>query len=309
MAAQGKKTLVLTTGLQSPPALDFVNLVSNRIDNLAESYPQLRATQLADARRHTYKVGNNLSLSGVLTVPRGKEARDLPLVVLPQGGFGYGLADFDWFGQFLAHRGYAVFQPGMRSTKGFEEVTDIEELKAWTNDVQEDIASGVDDLIAKGIVNRKRVCIAGGGTDGYVALMAMAFGGDRYACAMALTPLTNLNTLISNAQYTSKYSSFLAINKISSTFVRNLAKFSGALLDELSPVRQTGRIHGPILLVDVDKLGWNSQSLNMAEGLRDKKNPVDVILIKDEDGSVSRVESRIAWLDAVDKFLSAHLAN
>ena len=78
------------------------------------------------------------------------------------------------------------------------------------------------------------------------------------------SPMTNLASTISSA----RYASALARNNVNSTFVRNRGKFSDNVLNELSPALQAARIHGPVLLVDVDKTGRNTQSLNMVEELK-----------------------------------------
>src|SRR5262249_24470383 len=47
-ASDRSKSLVLTSGPKNPPALQFVDLQAGRIDTIAESYPQLRDTPLAE---------------------------------------------------------------------------------------------------------------------------------------------------------------------------------------------------------------------------------------------------------------------
>ncbi len=71
--------------------------------------------------------------------------------------------------QALASRGYAVLQPEYR---GSQMGADL--LKAgygqWGRKMQTDLSDGVRFLTAQGMVDPKRVCIAGASYGGYAAL-------------------------------------------------------------------------------------------------------------------------------------------
>jgi dipeptidyl aminopeptidase/acylaminoacyl peptidase len=305
-ATDGKKVLSYTTSPQGTPALHFVNLAASRIDNLADSYPQLRGMRLADVKQHVYRTSDGAELTGVLTLPAGKDPHDLPLVVVPSNGFSFGLSDFDWFAQYLAHRGYAVFEAGRRSTQNFGEISGSDELASWVHNTGQDIAGGVGDLISKGIADPKRVCIAGGGgVDGYGALLTMIAQKDKFACAVVFSPITDMLVVLTYEHY----SSALAYNNIHSNFARNHDRFSDPALARFSPAKHAEEVTAPVLLVDSDKHNWNNHTLLMENALKFAKKPVETVLIKDEDGSLSRAESRVALLNAVDKFLTAHIGN
>jgi dipeptidyl aminopeptidase/acylaminoacyl peptidase len=305
-SADGKKVLAYSTSSQGTPALHFVNLAASRIDNVADSYPQLRGMRLADVRQHVYRTKDGVELAGVLTLPAGKDPKNLPLIVVPSDGFSYGLLDFDWFAQYLAHRGYAVFEAGRRPSQGFGELTGAADLEKWVQSTVSDIAGGVDDLVSKEIADPKKICIAaGGGVDGYAALSTLAAQKGKYACAIAFSPITDMVVLLTHQHY----GSALAYNNVSSTFARNHDKFPDATLAKFSPAKHADDVSAPVLLLDVDKYAWNDHTLLMRDALQSAKKPVETILMKDEDGSLLRAQSRVALLNAVDKFLAAHIGN
>ena len=256
--------------------------------------------------QYVYRTSDGVELAGVLTLPAGKDPRNLPLVVVPSNGFSFGLTDFDWFAQYLAHRGYAVLEAGRRSTENFGELTGSDEFTAWVQNTEKDIAGGVDDLVSKGIADPKRVCIAGGGgVDGYAALSTLVAQKGKYACAVAFSPITDMVAVLTNVHFASA----LAYNNIRSNFVRNHDQFSDAVLAKYSPAKHGDEMTAPVLLLDSDKHNWNNHTLLMENDLKSAKKPVETVLLKDEDGSLSRAESRVALLNAVDKFLAAHIAN
>lgn len=68
-----------------------------------------------------YRSSDGLEISGYLTLPLGRPAEKLPLVVLVHGG-PKGVRDewgYDAEVQFLANRGYAVLQPNFRASGGY----------------------------------------------------------------------------------------------------------------------------------------------------------------------------------------------
>ncbi len=303
--ADGNKTIVLTTSAQSPPALHFVNLSTSRIDNIGESYPQLRGIRLAEVQRFDYRTRDGYSLTGVLMLPPGRQPNNLPLVVLP-GPFGYGLINFDWFAQFLAHQGYAVLEAGKRSTRGLFDMANIAQLREWRAAKQEDIGSAVEELVVRKIADPNRLCIIGNGDDGYTALSSLMSEKTRYACAVAFRPVTDLGMIVQDTRY--NYSG-LAYNNFNSALIRNHEKFRTNELDDVSLVKRADLIQGSVLLIDTDKVFWDSHSLHMRDALQRANKHVDRILLKDEDGELSRAESRVALLNAVDKFLAAQIGN
>src|SRR3546814_12165466 len=64
----------------------------------------------------TYPAADGVSIPAYLTLPPGKEAKNLPAIVLPHGGpAARDEWGFDWLSQYLASLGYAVLQPNYRS--------------------------------------------------------------------------------------------------------------------------------------------------------------------------------------------------
>ena len=71
----------------------------------------LKADQLAPMKPIEFKTRDGLTIHGYLTLPLGRDPKNLPVVVNPHGGpwardtWGYSPEV-----QFLANRGYAVLQ-------------------------------------------------------------------------------------------------------------------------------------------------------------------------------------------------------
>ncbi len=103
---------------------------------------------------------------------------------------------FDWWSQFLASRGYAVFRPQFRGSTGLGDAHRYAGRGQWGLRMQDDVTDGVKALIAQGIVDPKRVGIVGASYGGYAALAGAAFTPDLYACAVSVAGVSDLPEML-----------------------------------------------------------------------------------------------------------------
>src|SRR5262249_9802484 len=70
-----------------------------------------------ETKRITYEAADGMKIPAYLTLPAGRPASKLPLIVLPHGGpASRDTADFDWWAQAIAAQGYAVLKPNYRGS-------------------------------------------------------------------------------------------------------------------------------------------------------------------------------------------------
>jgi dipeptidyl aminopeptidase/acylaminoacyl peptidase len=133
--------------------------------------PKLKEVEnyLSEMTPVRYLSSDGLEIPAYLTIPNGKEAFNLPLVVLVHGG-PKGPRDnwgFDPYAQFLANRGYAVLQPNFRASGGYgKKFLNAGDLQ-WGKLMQDDITWGVKFLVDQGIADKNKVAIMGGSYGGY----------------------------------------------------------------------------------------------------------------------------------------------
>jgi hypothetical protein len=122
------KVIVRVEGERDGFGYQLVDLTTHRAEALGDIYEGVGKP--FEVRRITYAAADGLMIPAYLTLPRGKPAQKLPLIVLPHGGPAVrDTADFDWWSQALADQGYAVLRPNYRGsdttraflTKGFGE--------------------------------------------------------------------------------------------------------------------------------------------------------------------------------------------
>ena len=274
---------------------------------IAATYPQLKESDLGGTKPYAYKARDGLDIPAYLTLPPGKKAKDLPVVVMPHGGPDErDMERFDWWVQFLANRGYAVLQPNFRGSIGYGRKYTDAGLEQWGLKMQDDISDGVKKLIADGIADPKRICIVGASYGGYAALAGATFTPDLYACAASFAGVSDLrgqlhNENLDNGQ-DSKTLSFW-YSRIGSIFD------DPDRLDNTSPARHADSVKCPILLMhgEGDTTVRIDQSELENDALVAAGKPVTFVRFKGEDHYLNTADTRIEVLKELEKFLAANI--
>ncbi|MCX6239030.1 MAG: S9 family peptidase [Bacteroidia bacterium] len=268
--------------------------------------PNIPVKDLAEMKAIRYKSSDGLDIPAFLTLPKGLEPKNLPVVVSPHGGpwarDGWGYSSF---AQFLANRGYAVLSPNFRSSTGYGKKFMNAGNNQWGEKMQDDITWGVKYLIAEGIANPAKIGIMGGSYGGYATLAGVAFTPDIYACGVSIVGPSNLITLLNSIP---PY--WEPIRKIFYKRMGDPTNPEGkAQLDRQSPLNSANKIKAALLVVQ----GANDPRVNKAESdqiviaLRDRGFPVEYIVAPDEGHGFARPVNKMAMLASAEKFLAKHL--
>jgi dipeptidyl aminopeptidase/acylaminoacyl peptidase len=132
-------------------------------------------------------------LHAYLTLPLGREPKNLPLVVNPHGG-PYGIRDswgFDPEVQFYANRGFAVLQVNYRGSGGYGTKFERAGWKKWGLAMQDDLSDAVRWAVAQGLADPQRVVIAGGSYGGYATMAGLAFTPELYCAGINYVGVTD----------------------------------------------------------------------------------------------------------------------
>lgn len=184
--------LVLWThGPKSVGAYYWVDLHAGKAELIGDANPALTGDRLSDTRPISFDALDNAKISGFLSTPPGREAKALPAVVLVHDGpAGRDRDGFDPMVEALVSRGYAVIRVNYRGSTG----SPVNAHGEWGARMQTDLSDAVDYLAQQGVIDRRRVCIAGAGYGGYAALAGVTLQRDIYRCAIGVDPIANLQT-------------------------------------------------------------------------------------------------------------------
>jgi len=289
------------------PAYAYVDLDAKSARFLGAAYRGLTPEHIAPVRSISYKAKDGLTITGYLTLPRGKEPKNLPLVVLPHGGpEGRDTPGFDWWSQALASRGYAVLQPNFRGSEGFGWDFVKAGFGQWGKAMQTDLSDGVRDLAGKGLIDPKRVCIVGASYGGYAALAGATLDKGVYRCATSVAGPSDLKRMLVDNQ--KRYLSS------SNSALRYWLRFMGADgvkdpdLTAISPARLVDKVEIPVLLIHGkdDTVVPYVQSQIMASALKKAGKSVDLVTLEGEDHWLSSGATRLTMLTSTVDFLEKH---
>ncbi len=304
-SADYKRIVAEVEGPTSPPVYYLIDFNSGSADIIGEAYPSLADAQLGAIESISYKAADGHEIPAYLTMPPGLEPKSLPLVVFPHGGpYARDTADFDWWSQFLATRGYVVLQPQFRGSWGFGADLYRAGHKQWGRGMQDDIAAGAHELVEKGIVDPERVCIVGASYGGYAALAGVAFTPDLYACAVSVNGIADIPQLGGYIRERGGDDS-----QAWRSFRDLIGNPSDQDLIAFSPSQSIEKIQAPILLIHAanDTVVPPSQSRNFAKLLASKGKHHQLVELPGEDHWLSSGASRLTVLQALESFLGEHL--
>jgi len=302
----GAKAIVSVEAPTSPPTFYFLDRDSHMATKIASAYPGLSEGDLGVEKPYPYKARDGLAIPAYLTLPPGKPARNLPLVVMPHGG--PDLRDavhFDWWAQFLANRGYAVFQPNYRGSKGYGHAFTDAGLGQWGLKMQDDITDGVKALIADGTADPKRICIVGDSYGGYAALAGATFTPDLYACAVSVSGVADLGRMMDyERKIHGRHSS-----SVSFWESRIGQPDDSARIDATSPALHADQVRAPVLLMHgkLDTTVPYAQGEAERDALERAGKKVEFVTFDKDDHYMTLAETRMQLLTNLERFLKANI--
>ena len=303
-----KTVIVEVNGPTNGDAFFIVDRKAHTAKWLADRYPGITAEDVAETRSLHYAADDGMDIPAYLTLPRGRPAKGLPLIVLAHGGpEARDMPGFDWWAQALASRGYAVLQPQFRGSAGFTPALRDAGYGEWGRKMQSDLSDGVRFLAKDGRIDPKRVCIVGGSYGGYAALAGPTLDPGVYRCASAVAGVSDLRKMLAAQVRDTGGTSQNAT-------LRYWKRFMGAesvddrRLDAYSPARLAEKVTVPIQLIHGkdDTVVRFEQSSIMEKALLAAGKPVEMVALPGEDHWLSRAPTRIAMLTAMVDFLEKH---
>ncbi|MEM9904328.1 MAG: alpha/beta fold hydrolase [Cyanobacteria bacterium P01_D01_bin.44] len=291
----------------NPGAVYLFDRTAQTLEKLYDSRPELPSNYLATMQPIRYTARDGLEIPAYLTLPQGLEPVDLPVVVMPHGGpWARDMWGYNPFTQFLANRGYAVFQPNFRGSTGYGKAFLNAGNHEWgTGAMQHDLTDGVQYLIDEGIADPERVGIFGGSYGGYATLAGLAFTPDVYAVGASLVGPSNLVTFLNSVPpYWAALKSTLALRVGDPNNPSDRDR-----LEAQSPLFSAAQIQSPLMVIH----GANDPRVKQAESdqivtvLRDLGRPVEYLVAPDEGHGFRKEINSLAMTAALERFLAEHL--
>ena len=298
------KYIVAASNDRTPGARYIYDAKQDTITKLGDINPKIPEQAMSFVKPIAYTARDGRLIHGYLTLPAGREPKDLACIVNPHGGpwardsWGYNPEV-----QFLANRGYCVLQMNFRGSTGYGREFWMASFGQWGRTMQDDITDGVKWLVAQGVADPKRIGIYGGSYGGYATLAGVTFTPDLYAAAVDYVGVANMFTFMKT------------IPPYWRPFLPKFYEMVGnperdaERLAAVSPVMHVENIRTPLFVVQGarDPRVNKAESDQMVEALR--KRGVEVqYMVKDNEGHGFRnEENQFEFYGAMEKFFAEHL--
>jgi dipeptidyl aminopeptidase/acylaminoacyl peptidase len=206
----------------------------------------------------------------------------------------------------LASRGYVVIEPEFRGSTGYGDKLHRAGWKQWGQAMQDDVADALAWAVDKGLVDAKRVCIAGASYGGYATLMGLARHPDLYRCGAAWVAVTDPRLLFkwrADSDGDTNLREFVI-----PTMIGDPDK-DAAMLDSVSPVLLAGRIKAPLLMA----FGGGDRRVPLVHGKRmrqaliDAGRPPNWVVYDEEGHGWQKLENKLDFARRLEEFLETHL--
>lgn len=299
-----EKFIIRTYSDRSLGSYYFFDKKKDKLTKIQEVSPWIDENQMAEIKPIQYRSRDGLIIHGYLTLPKGVEPKNLPVVINPHGGpWARDNWGFNPEVQFLANRGFAVLQMNFRGSTGYGKAFWEASFKQWGLTMQNDITDGVYWLIEQGIADKDNIAIYGASYGGYATLQGLVVTPTLYAAGVDYVGVSNLFTFM---QTIPPY--WKPLLDMMYEMVGN-PETDKVQFEATSPAMNAHRIMAPLFVAQ----GAKDPRVNIAESDQIveamRKRGVEVeYMVKDNEGHGFRnEENRFDFYRAMEKFLAKHL--
>lgn len=285
----------------------FYDAETDETHKIADLAPWIKAEEMCPMFPVTYTTRDGLHIEAYLTLPDGltpETAKQLPVVVNPHGGpwardcWGYSSEV-----QFLANRGYAVFQMNFRGSTGYGRSFLEASYKQWGLKMQDDITDGTQWLINQGIADAKRIAIYGGSYGGYAVLAALTLTPTLFACGIDYVGVSNLFTFMKTIPPYWRPMLEMMYEQVGNP------ETDAEQLAATSPALHADQICVPLFIAQGanDPRVNKAESDQMVEALRQRGIEVEYMVKENEGHGFHNQENRFDFYRAMEAFLEKNL--
>jgi dipeptidyl aminopeptidase/acylaminoacyl peptidase len=299
------KLIVFTYTDRNPGTYYLYERSTGKLTNLGNINSSIKPEEMCAMQPVSFTATDGMLINGYLTLPQGDKKTNLPVVVMPH--------DVPWRSrdtwgysdevQFLANRGYAVFQVNYRGSSGYGKAFNSAGFKQAGGKIQDDITDGVNWLISKNIADPKKIAIFGGGFGGFSALYGLSFHPKLYNCAIVQYGWINFFTYIKDVPPYVKPRLQMMYEMVGNP------ETDAEQLRAISPVFHTDKIKAPLLIFQGAKDDRaNISELNQFVRELKKQNVQVGYFLKQNERNVFRNEhNRMEMYTEIEKFLDKNM--
>lgn len=298
----GRTVLVETWSGGDPGSIYLFDTQTKSAKFLIGRSDWLDLEKSATVRPVVLKARDGLQLHGFLTLPRGSDGRNLPMVVVPHGG-PFSVFDdgrYSAENQLLADAGYAVLQINFRGSSNYGRAHALAGSQQWGGTMQDDVTDATRWAVEQGIANKDRICIYGASYGAYAAMMGAVREPGLYQCAAGYVGVYDMPMMFTRGDTQDR--------KWGMAFLKQWLGDPKRMAD-ISPVSLADKVKVPVFLAagGEDKRAPIEHTERMEAALKRSGTPVESLYFKTEGHGFYRVDHQREYYARLLAFLSRSL--
>jgi len=300
-AEDPRKIIIYSEGADDSGSYYRFDFTTGDAEPVGAVHPGIPGSWIAETQTISYPAADGFDVPAYVTVPKG-DLKGRALVVLPHAyPQGYDENSFYWISQALASRGYVVLMPQFRGSGGRGQAFTAAGYGEFGRKMQTDLSDGVKHLVDSGMVDPRRVAIAGETYAGYSALAGVALQKGIYNCAVSIAGISDLKAYL---EYIRQRSDFNA----NSYEMQYLHRYMGDKIDDISPINGAASVTVPVLLIHGtdDAVVPPDQSQRFYDAMTHAGHSAELVKLDKEDHWLSKEATRVQMLEAMVDFLAKH---
>jgi dipeptidyl aminopeptidase/acylaminoacyl peptidase len=210
--------------------------------------------------------------------------------------------------QFLASRGFVVLEPEFRGSTSHGWNHYKAGWKQWGLAMQDDLQDGVKHLVEQGIVDPKRVCIAGASYGGYATVMGLIKHPETYKCGISWVGVTDIDLMYSVGWSDTADSQWAKFGM--PVLVADRDKDSEQI-KATSAVEQSSRLRAPLILAygTADVRVPYDHGKKLVNRIKGHNPDVEYIEYPGEGHGWRKLSSNVDFWTRVEKFLDRYIGD
>jgi dipeptidyl aminopeptidase/acylaminoacyl peptidase len=271
---------------------------------LTDTGAQYKNFNLAHREVIEWKSSDGATIEGILIKPADYDpARKYPLLVVIHGGptgvdTGVLAADRYYPVERFAAKGALILKPNYRGSAGYGGKFRALNVRNLGVGDYEDVISGVDSLIAKGIVDKDRVASMGWSEGGYISAFITCFS-DRFKAVSVGAGISDWVTYYVNTD----------IHPFTRQYLKATPWDDPAIYRKTSPITYVNRAKTPTLIQqgDQDKRVPPPDSYELYQALKDRGVPVKLIFYKGFGHPINKPKQQRAVMEHNYEWFSKYI--
>ena len=312
--AERTRFLLLVSGGGTAGEYHLFRTDDMSLSKLGSKYPKLGKADIASTISFDITASDGTKIPGYLTLPAGKTKAQgpFPTVVMPHGGPEQrDNAEFDYWAQYLASQGYAVYKPNFRGSAGYGSTFRNAGYSEFGGKMVDDVVDGTKALVMQRVAKSGKICIMGASYGGYAALAASVREPDLYACTISVNGVTNVSEMFAwvlergdrDSRAANYWRRYMGADNLGAAAGKN------KITNLWSPARQAFKLKAPVLIFH-GKEDTNvpyEQFEFMRKALKREGIPFEAVVMKTNDHFLRTSEARKEVLGKSGEFLAKHL--